>query len=119
LLSEIEALKKLDHPNIVKLLEHYEDNENIYLVQEYLSGLQLFEELCEREEFTEEEARLIFKQALLAINYLDSMNVSHRDIKPENFVFENLATENIKLIDFGLSSSFISLTESKSKPFLL
>ena len=61
LLSEFEALKKLDHPNIVKLIEHYEDRDHIFLVQEYLSGLQLFEELCERQMFTEEDARDIFK----------------------------------------------------------
>lgn len=47
------------------------------------------------------------------------MNVSHRDIKPENFVFESATSDNIKLIDFGLSSSFISKNEAKSKPFLL
>ena len=39
LLSEFESLKKLDHPNIVKLIEHYEDKDHIFLVQEYLSGL--------------------------------------------------------------------------------
>lgn len=56
---------------------------------------------------------------LQAISYIHSENVSHRDIKPENFVFESKSSNNIKLIDFGLSSSFISLSESKSKPFLL
>ena len=45
--------------------------------------------------------------------------MSHRDIKPENFVFENPSTENIKLIDFGLSSSFIPSSESHSKEILL
>lgn len=70
-------------------------------------------------QFSEEEAREIFKKALLAINYIHSMNVSHRDIKPENFVFENVGSNNIKLIDFGLSSSFISVSEAKNKPFLL
>lgn len=119
MLSEFDALKKLDHPNIVKLIEHYEDANHIFLVQEYLSGLQLFEELCERVQFTEEEAREIFRKVLLAISYIHSMNVSHRDIKPENFVFENVASDNIKLIDFGLSSSFISVSEAKNKPFLL
>ena len=47
------------------------------------------------------------------------MNISHRDIKPENFVFESMDQDNIKLIDFGLSSSFISVAEAKNKPFLL
>lgn len=47
------------------------------------------------------------------------MNISHRDIKPENFVFENKVSDNIKLIDFGLSSNFISINESKRKELLL
>ena len=75
--------------------------------------------MCEREQFTEEDARCIFKMALSAICYIHAMNVSHRDIKPENFVFESMTSENIKLIDFGLSSSFIPLNETKGKPFLL
>lgn len=44
--------------------------------------------------------------------------MSHRDIKPENFVFESPSSNNIKLIDFGLSSSFISLKESGNKPLM-
>ncbi len=88
-------------------------------MQEYLSGLQLFDELVEKGRFTEEEARNIFKQVLRAIAHIHSLNISHRDIKPENFVFENLQSNNIKLIDFGLSSPFISLNEAASKPFLL
>jgi len=67
ILSEFEALKKLDHPNLVKLIEQYEDKDYIFLVQEYLSGLLLYDELCEREQFSEEDARMIFKQALSAI----------------------------------------------------
>ena len=54
-----------------------------------------------------------------AIAFIHSKNVSHRDIKPENFVFESPTSENIKLIDFGLSSTFLSLKEAKNKPFLL
>jgi len=48
----------------------------------------------------------MFKQILEAINYIHKHNVSHRDIKPENFVFEDETSDNIKLIDFGLSSHF-------------
>lgn len=75
--------------------------------------------MSNKEQFTEEEARKIFMQALSAINYIHSMNVSHRDIKAENFVFTTESSDTIKLIDFGLSSSFISITEGQSKPNLL
>ena len=61
ILSEFEALKKLDHPNLVKLIEHYQDDKHIFLVQEYLSGMQLFEQMVNLETFTEEAARGIFK----------------------------------------------------------
>ena len=70
ILTEFETLKKLDHPNLVKLIEHYEDQNYIFLVQEYLGGLQLYDRLCEREQFAEVDARSIFKQALMAISYL-------------------------------------------------
>lgn len=67
IMSEFDALRKLDHPNLVKLIEIYEDKDYIFLVQEYLSGLQLYDELCVREKFSEEDARMVFKQALSAI----------------------------------------------------
>ena len=54
-----------------------------------------------------------------AIIYIHEMNISHRDIKPENFVFEHPDSDNIKLLDFGLSSPFISPTEQKSRHLLL
>ncbi len=57
------------------------------------------------ESFDEDYARMLFKQILEAINFIHSQHISHRDIKPENFVFEN-DNDNLKLIDFGLSSTF-------------
>jgi calcium-dependent protein kinase len=75
--------------------------------------------MSNKEQFTEEEARKLFMQALSAINYIHSQNVSHRDIKAENFVFTSVKSDTIKLIDFGLSSSFISVNESRSKPNVL
>ena len=51
----------------------------------------------------------------MAINYLHGKNISHRDIKPENFVFESEQSDTVKLIDFGLSSSFIPEKEQKQK----
>ena len=79
----------------------------------------MYDQLCLEEGFVEQKARDIFKQVLKAINFIHSMNISHRDIKAENFVFESKTSSTIKLIDFGLSSSFLSFSESANKPLLL
>jgi calcium-dependent protein kinase len=73
----------------------------------------------DNQSFTEEQARGIFLQVMNAISFIHSRNVAHRDIKPENFVFSTLSSDHIKMIDFGLSSSFISLVEAQSKQHLL
>ena len=57
ILREIEALKQLDHPNLVKLIEHYETKNRIFLVQEFLMGEELYERLRDQEMFTEDYAR--------------------------------------------------------------
>lgn len=61
LIREIEALMLLDHPNLVKLIDYFEDSQCIYLVLEYLSGGELFEILQDKECFTEDKARKIFR----------------------------------------------------------
>ena len=51
----------------------------------------------------EQDARIIFRQMVEAINYMHLMKISHRDLKPENFLFLTKDSNNIKLIDFGLA----------------
>jgi len=58
---EIEVLKNLDHPNIVRLYEVYEDSSQIYMVMEKCEGLELFEEIRKRNQFNEREAALVTK----------------------------------------------------------
>jgi calcium-dependent protein kinase len=53
-------MKSLDHPNIIKLYEAFEDNRNIYLVMEVCEGGELFDRIIEKGHFTENEARVIF-----------------------------------------------------------
>lgn len=60
-IAEIENLKKVDHPNIVKLFELYTSNKYIYLVQEYLKGEQLYTRLSDLENLDEGYARMLFK----------------------------------------------------------
>jgi calcium-dependent protein kinase len=101
-------LQTLDHPNVIKLYEFFEDEKNVYLITEMCKGGELFERIIARECFTEVEAAKVFKQVLMALNYCHSLNIVHRDLKPENFLFvsEDNETE-LKIIDFGLSKVLV------------
>lgn len=110
--TEIKILQTLDHPNVIKMYEFFEDETNIYLVLEKWDGGELFDRIIEREFFSEKEAAMVFKQILQAINYCHNNGVCHRDLKPENFIFANKDSDaDIKIIDFGLSKIFDPTTQ--------
>jgi len=97
----------MDHPNIIKLYETFEDSRNVYMITELCTGGELFDKIIQKGFFSEEEARIVFKQMILALNYCHSQQVAHRDLKPENFLLLNdNADWPLKLIDFGLSFMF-------------
>jgi calcium-dependent protein kinase len=88
LFNEINILKELDHPNIVKMFEFFEDEKRYYIVQEICKGGELFEEILARGKFTERDAAMLIKQVLSCINYCHANNIVHRDLKPENILLE-------------------------------
>ena len=106
LLNEIEILKKLDHPNIVKIYEFYQDKLNFYLITEYIGGGELFDKITKIKCFTESEAAKIMRQLLSAVVYCHNHKIVHRDLKPENLLLESKDSDNIKVIDFGTSRVF-------------
>lgn len=105
--QEIEIMKSLDHPNIVRLYETFEDRTDFYLVMEHCTGGELFDRLVHQGVFTEALACRIMRQILAAVAYCHAHRVAHRDLKPENFLFLHDNPESpIKLIDFGLAARF-------------
>jgi len=107
--QEIAIMKMMDHPNIVKLFESFEDHRNIYLVMELCSGGELFDRIIESGHFTEVQAAILMQQIIRAIYYMHENKVCHRDLKPENFLFmtkEPIEKNFLKIIDFGLSCKF-------------
>ena len=111
-LREINMLKKLDHPNIIKLYEVYESKNSIYLIMEKCNGGELFDNIIEHitkgKMYSEKQVSEIISQILSAINYCHKNGICHRDLKPENILLLNKENENeenykIKIIDFGLS----------------
>lgn len=105
-MTEVSALKTLDHPNVVKMFEVYQDKKCVFLVLEYLDGGELFDYITDRDHLSEADAALFFKQMMSAIIYCHKNRICHRDLKPDNFMLANKESKCIKLIDFGLSRSF-------------
>ena len=103
---EIDILKNLAHPNIVRLYEVYENKSNIFLITELCDGCELFEEITSRRVFAENEAAVVTKQILQAIAYCHGRNIAHRDLKPENILIDVNNRGSIKVIDFGTSHHY-------------
>lgn len=102
-------MRQLDHPNIVRLFEVFQDDKRFYLVTELCTGGELFDEITKRSHFSEADAALITKQVLSAVAYCHSKNICHRDLKPENILLDSKAADSsnsIKVIDFGASQKF-------------
>lgn len=95
----------MDHPNIVKCYDIYEDEKYIYIVMEFLQGGELFDQILKKEKFTEREARDIVAPIFDALDYCHGLGIVHRDIKPENLLFSNkdVDTAVMKVSDFGLA----------------
>ena len=103
---EIDILRSLDHPNIVKYFETYEDENYLHIVMEYIPGDNLFQVLTEKlnRKLTERQISKIMSCLLKAVLFLHHNGIIHRDIKPENIVFSDTGNfKSLKLIDFGLS----------------
>jgi len=86
--KEIEILRKLNHPNIIKLYEVYENELFIHMVLEYLKGGELFKQIQEKGIYLENDAACIFKCIINALNYCHIHNIVHRDLKPENLILK-------------------------------
>jgi serine/threonine protein kinase len=114
IVQEIYALKKIDHPNVVKIHEIFKDERKLYIVMEYVEGKELFDFVVQKMKLLESEASKIAMQLLKTIKYLNEVKICHRDLKPENIII-NPETLHIKLIDFGLSAFYSEFTHLETK----
>jgi calcium-dependent protein kinase len=109
LIKEIETLSMLDHPNVIKYYETYNDNRYFHIVMELCSGGDLFDNITKRKYFSEKEACHIIYKLLSAILHCHSLGIVHRDLKPENILYESKSKlSEVKIIDFGLSQQSIT-----------
>ncbi|ODV85013.1 hypothetical protein CANARDRAFT_179379, partial [[Candida] arabinofermentans NRRL YB-2248] len=104
-LREIKLLSKLNHENIISLIDWYEDDFNFYIITPLARGGELFDRIIELSVFTERDAMLIILKLVKAVKYLHDNGIVHRDIKPENILYmdKNHDNNTIVLADFGLA----------------
>jgi tRNA A-37 threonylcarbamoyl transferase component Bud32 len=101
LTREISIMQKLRHKSIIQLIDIFETPNELFLVLELVSGGELFDQIVERGNYSENDAANLIRQVLEGIDYMHKHGVVHRDLKPENLL---CASANvIKIADFGLS----------------
>ena len=100
ILYEINLMRKLNHQNITKILETFEDEQFYFIIMEYINGGNLFSYVKKRRKLSEKVAKFIFRQIILGIKHIHSQLIVHRDIKLENILID--MNKNIKICDFGI-----------------
>jgi len=104
---ELEFLRLVTHPNIIKYYEVYEDDRYLHIVMELCTGGDLLDHVIRGGSFSEQEAVRILRKLVSATNYLHTINICHRDLKPDNFLYVSKEPgAEIKIIDFGLAIKF-------------
>lgn len=106
LIHEISILMTIQHPNVIKLKRVFESETSIYLVMDYIKGVELSKKISMKYQFTYSEIRKTFKTLLDCLVYFDSLGIVHRDLQPSNLIVikgEYGSIDEIKIIDFGLS----------------
>eukprot|EP01055_Gregarina_sp_Pseudo9_P005698 Gregarina_sp_Pseudo_9__5697@NODE_815_length_2174_cov_11_253396_g766_i0_p1_GENE_NODE_815_length_2174_cov_11_253396_g766_i0NODE_815_length_2174_cov_11_253396_g766_i0_p1_ORF_typecomplete_len604_score87_23Pkinase/PF00069_25/2e78Pkinase_Tyr/PF07714_17/1_1e43EFhand_7/PF13499_6/8_7e12EFhand_7/PF13499_6/1_7e16EFhand_8/PF13833_6/6_6e06EFhand_8/PF13833_6/1_7e05EFhand_8/PF13833_6/1_3e08EFhand_11/PF08976_11/2_8e05EFhand_11/PF08976_11/5_7e11EFhand_1/PF00036_32/4_2e03EFhand_1/PF00036_32/9_2e05EFhand_1/PF00036 len=102
---EILIMKSLDHPNIIRLFEVYEDEKHLYLIMELCTGGELFDRIIKSGHLSERYAATIMRQVFSAVAYCHSLNIMHRDLKPENLLFADPSPISpLKVIDWGFAA---------------
>ena len=100
---ELNILRKINHINIVKIIQTKEDQNNIYIIMEFVD-YDLFLHIANNKRLNEKESSLYYFQLITGLEYIHLLNIVHRDLKPENLLLTKKRI--LKIIDFGLSNYF-------------
>ena len=102
--SELNVLRRVRHPNIIRLYEVFHSNTKIYMLLELAAGGDLFDRIYSRGHFTERRGKSVIRMVLSGVAYLHGIGIAHRDLKPENLLYKYLGDNSrIMISDFGLA----------------
>ena len=101
---EINFLKKLNHPNIIKIYDIIENSKNFYIIMELANNGELFKYIVKKKKLEETEASYFYYQLILGLEAIHKKKIVHRDIKPENLLLKD--NNILTIIDFGLSNKY-------------
>ena len=122
--TEIKILTEIKHPNCCNLVEYFESEKKIYLIQELMHGPTLYERFTEDQDLTEWHVAVVTQKIAKALEYLHSKGIVHRDLKPQNIMFAKPTKEDpnltsLKILDFGFAKHVKSngfTTSSRGTP---
>ncbi|CAJ1377265.1 unnamed protein product [Effrenium voratum] len=104
-IQEVAIMKTLDHPNIIKLFETFEDDRHLFLVLEFCKGGDVLDRVVADGVMDELSSAMVMRGMLSALNYLNANGYAHRDLKPENIMYkeskEDRMVSQLRLVDFG------------------
>ncbi|CAD8206366.1 unnamed protein product [Paramecium pentaurelia] len=105
LLNEMKVMRKLSHPNIIKLHEVHETANSVYFVVDIVAGGELLQRVRETGFLPAETLQRLAYNLLSALNHIHQFNIAHRDLKPENLLLKSYENNHeIILADFGLAA---------------
>jgi serine/threonine protein kinase len=118
--NEVAIMCRIEHPNVVRLLETFEDEIYFYLVMEMIRGGELFDMVSKIKKYSEQDAAKAFGQIVKAIEHMQENKIVHRDLKPENLLLsapsadsdvkgetkreKRFVSEILTVADFGLAA---------------
>ncbi|CAK7214342.1 Protein kinase protein rad53 [Sporothrix curviconia] len=102
--NEMRIMQKIQHPNIVRYIEHFDFDERLFIIiMEYVPMGDLGSLITNRGSLPEQTVKEMAIQLIDALGYLHRKNITHRDVKPDNILIDSLSPFTVKLTDFGLS----------------
>ena len=114
--NEVNILRSIDHPNVIKLYEFYQDDKNYFLITEYCNGGELFDRIINTGHFSESIVANYIKQILSVACYCHERHIVHRDLNPENFLLDTTKTEaNLKVFNFKTAQFFVPGVQMSQK----
>ncbi|XP_015911540.1 serine/threonine-protein kinase H1 homolog [Parasteatoda tepidariorum] len=113
--AELSVLRRLNHSNVIKLIEVFESDHKVYMVMELATGGSLLDRLEARGYLAEEDSREVLRMVLSGVKYLHGLGITHRDLKPDNLLYYHPGKESkIMITDF----SFASTRRATGNPYM-